>query len=414
MSIFIKVANQRMCLYSPLKELVSGSQEFVRFEFVFNKDWDNLTTFAQFTQNGIAYNQYLDENNGVYLPPEIKEGTCTLMLYGSRDKVIATTNYLTLKISKDILIKDAQSTEITESLYNQLVTKVDTFMSEAIVHIDESIEKEMLHYVENELATFDFIKIVSVLPEIGLVNRFYLIPKSNAQNNDLFDEYIWVNKGTEIEPNWSWEWMGTKQVEVDLNDYVKNTDYATTNKAGLVYPTGYGGVTVTSTGGLNLKGLTQQQIIDRNNQIALKPTDLDYAVKVGLTTNTEDWTEDEKTSARELVGAVGETDFPTSNKAGVVKILASQGIKINDSGVLSLQAANNALIDEKKNVTYPIMSNKIDYAVKVGLTTNTETLTEEEKAAACEWLGIDTLVGDIETALDSIIAIQESLIGGDA
>jgi hypothetical protein len=138
-----------MCAHFPLNELVSGSQEFVRFEFIFNKNWDELTTFAQFTQNGVAYNQYLDENNSVYLPPEIQAGTCTLMLYGSRDKVIATTNYLTLTITKDILVSDAQSTEITESLYSQLVSKIDTFMSEAVTHIDQSIEQEMLDYLES-------------------------------------------------------------------------------------------------------------------------------------------------------------------------------------------------------------------------------------------------------------------------
>lgn len=33
-------------------------------------------TFAQFMQNGVAYNQYLDEENSAYLPPEIGVGTC--------------------------------------------------------------------------------------------------------------------------------------------------------------------------------------------------------------------------------------------------------------------------------------------------------------------------------------------------
>lgn len=149
MSALINVVNQKMCIHSPLDEFVSDSQEFVRFEFIFDKNWSNLVTFAQFAQNGRAYNKYLDEKNSVCLPPEIKEGTCTLMLYGSKDKVIATTNYLTFKINKSNFISDAQSTEITESLYNQLVSKVDLFISETTEYIDKSIEAEMLHYLES-------------------------------------------------------------------------------------------------------------------------------------------------------------------------------------------------------------------------------------------------------------------------
>ena len=67
-------------------------------------------------------------------------------------------------------------------------------------------------YVDNEIATFDFIKVVDVLPEEGLPNRIYFIPKAESQTQDLFDEYIWVND--------TWEWLTTKQIEVDLTNYV--------------------------------------------------------------------------------------------------------------------------------------------------------------------------------------------------
>lgn len=57
----------------------------------------------------------------------------------------------------------------------------------------------------------------------------------------------------------------------------------------------------------------------------------------------------------------------------------------------------------------------LDYAVKKALTNPLNTTwTEEEKASARTLLGVDGLVGDIEAALDSIITIQESLIGGNA
>ena len=129
MSILVNVINQKMVMSSCNTELIAGSQQFVKFRFNLDEDWNGLVTFAQFRQGTNAYNQYLDGDNCAYLPPEIGAGTCTLMLYGSYDKTIGTTNYLTFKIGENILISDAQSTDISESLYNQLVTRIEALTS---------------------------------------------------------------------------------------------------------------------------------------------------------------------------------------------------------------------------------------------------------------------------------------------
>lgn len=67
----------------------------------------------------------------MYLPPEIVDGKFNVLLYGSGSNVIATTNYLTFEVDKNMLISDAQSTEITESLYNKLVNIVKTYASQS-------------------------------------------------------------------------------------------------------------------------------------------------------------------------------------------------------------------------------------------------------------------------------------------
>lgn len=143
MSINVNVVNQKMHIASHLDEIVAGSQNFVKFRFNLSDDWDGLVVFAQFKQNGVAYNQFLDEENIVCLPPEIQAGTCTMMLYGSYDTIIGTTNYLTLKITDNILVSDASSTDISESLYNQLVTMVDELrggdISQAIAATPETL-----------------------------------------------------------------------------------------------------------------------------------------------------------------------------------------------------------------------------------------------------------------------------------
>ena len=56
-------------------------------------------------------------------------------------------------------------------------------------------------YVDSELATFDFIKVVNSLPSEGLLNKIYLVPKKSndqASTNDLFDEYIWLEENVNL------------------------------------------------------------------------------------------------------------------------------------------------------------------------------------------------------------------------
>ncbi len=149
MKVTVNVQGQKLQVLQNKKEFVAGSQKFVRFEFTLDEDWENLLKFAQFRQNGVAYNQYLDDENGAYLPAEIGEGTCTMMLYGSGGEIIGTTNYVTLTIDKNNLISDASSTEISESLYQQLVTKMNALSSwngqsvSDLVEADKELQRQI-------------------------------------------------------------------------------------------------------------------------------------------------------------------------------------------------------------------------------------------------------------------------------
>ena len=68
--------------------------------------------------------------------------------------------------------------------------------------------------------------IVEQLPEVGSGDTLYFVPKEDPETQDLYDEYMYVDN--------DWERLGEKQIVIDLTDYVKNTDYATAQKGGVV------------------------------------------------------------------------------------------------------------------------------------------------------------------------------------
>ena len=153
MELLVNVNNQKLRLATNLKSLVAGSQQFIKLTFNLSEEWDDLLTFAQFIQGENAYSQYLDENNSVYLPHEIQAGTCKVILYGTGSQgegsqIIATTNYLEFTIDENITVANASSTEISQSLYDQLANQFNT-----IAHLDQSQYGSMIMQQVNKLTS---------------------------------------------------------------------------------------------------------------------------------------------------------------------------------------------------------------------------------------------------------------------
>lgn len=124
-------------------------------------------------------------------------------------------------------------------------------------------------------------------------------------------------------PDYWWDGEKAQQLEtqkVDLSEYVKNTDYATSEKGGVVKTLSSYGISTVTNGFIAINASSKNDILNKTSQNKpIVPFNIDYAVKTGVTTNTIELTDDEKTSARTWLGAVGSTDYATSVKAGIVK-----------------------------------------------------------------------------------------------
>ena len=94
-----------------------------------------------------------------------------------------------------------------------------------------------------------------------------------------------------------------------------------------------------------------------------------------------------ETQKADLIDYVKFTDYASQTVFGVVKGNTANGVGVSKDGTLYVEPSYNTEINDKKSHRKPIVPAMLDYAVKVGLTTNTITLTDEEKALALAWLG---------------------------
>jgi hypothetical protein len=167
---------------------------------------------------------------------------------------------------------------------------------------------------KGEAGVVEFI-VVAELPTKDIKNAIYLLPEKDADGSNLFAEYIYVNG--------KWEQIGSASVEINLDEFVKKTDYATGTVAGVVR-VGAGlkmepyGLLITNPAGLS-------SIDARANKNApIVPNTVDYAVRAALTNpKNVTWSEGNKTAARETLGAASADELSkTSADVKAVELIA--------------------------------------------------------------------------------------------
>ena len=242
----------------------------------------------------------------------------------------------------------------------------DFLGEESLLRLLELIKTELSKYVKSEegkgLSANDFttelcnklndidpnaiglhvnFKVVSELPTENIEEVIYLVPSPDAEGDNTFDEYIYIDG--------AWEKLGNAVVKVNLDEYVKKTDYATRENAGVArVPNSFGSG---DCWGVMLASTNKNLMIRRaTNDIITARVPIDYI----------------------------------------------------DSGHSS---ANMTFPICPANLDYAVVQVLTNY--------KGEALTDEEKAAAQSWLGITDAIGDISSALDELHTYAQSLAGGD-
>ena len=95
-----------------------------------------------------------------------------------------------------------------------------------------------------------------------------MVPQVGGEIPNMYNEFMFING--------NWEKIGSSAV--DLTDYVKNTDYATKDTAGVIKVDGNYGITI-SNGVLKLNGASNANIDNGTGSGAIMASNIKYAVK---------------------------------------------------------------------------------------------------------------------------------------
>ena len=209
------------------------------------------------------------------------------------------------------------------------------------------------------------LSIVDTLPSIGEKMTLYLVPKEGT-NNDVYDEYIWVEQTS------SFEFLGT--TAVDLTDYVKNTDYASANTAGVVKVSDAFGIIKNEDGALYTARASLESYKAKSKHYAIGKDTLENIkndlVKRAVTENDIVLTDEEKTNACNWLGV---------SKTGVIKLTET-----------SVELATNTIYNAEEMVALYITFPQVDeqYVSQLNFTSGA-TATAFTAPDTIKWIGND-------------------------
>lgn len=234
-----------------------------------------------------------------------------LTIYSGED-IVASYSKFYLEAKEKIVTDEEIPEELPSWIddYNAKIIMIETAIedTEKAIENANNVASELLEAKENgefkgekgdkgdkgDAGSVKFIVVTELPIENIDESAIYMKLITESEEQNKYEEFIYVNG--------EWESLGIAQVEVNLDDYVKNTDYATSTKVGVVKAPVWGGL-ATVDGSIFIDQATDAQIIAKLEPYKpLTTTKIDLATKVGITTNTIALTEQEQVNACNWLG----------------------------------------------------------------------------------------------------------------
>ena len=152
---------------------------------------------------------------------------------------------------------------------------------------------------KGDAGAIKFITVVELPTENIDESAIYLVPIENPDGENRFTEYAYIDG--------KWETLGAISIQVDHSEYVKFTDYAEEDKAGVSFVgnKNYTGITINGNHMLELTNPSEYVITHPTlYNVAVTSRNLYRWIKQGIAYNEETFSSEEKASACGTIGAV--------------------------------------------------------------------------------------------------------------
>lgn len=294
-TIKVQVAGKAAKNLTPEEKIVCRNSDY-KVEFEFDEPWEEheLKT-ALFVYNGASVPVPFS-GNICEVPVLYNTTLCAIGVFAG-DLITTTPAYADCE--KSIGDLGGEIPPPTEDVYNKLVQMIESGMLKG-----EQGEKGDKGD-KGDAGAIKFIPVASLPTENIDGSAIYLLPNEGSEEENRYSEYVYIDG--------KWEKLGEIKVQFEPTEFVKFTDWASDNVTGVARWVSGLGLKVDQYGRGQLVRAGEGDISAKTQEYKpIVPKTLDYAVKVGVTTNSETLTDEEKASACEWLGAV-KKDTKSSN-----------------------------------------------------------------------------------------------------
>lgn len=346
--------------------IVCGNDDY-EIEFAFDEEWAGVEAkTAYFIANGVTLPPVPFKGNKCPVP---KLSNTTALSVGVSAGDLKTTTDAVISCRKSIRCKCGAPVPPKQDVYDRIMQMINDGMLRG--ERGDKGEKGD----KGDAGSIKFIPVAELPTENIDDSAIYLLPVADSTEENRFTEYVYIDG--------KWETIGAITVQVDHSEYVKVTDYATASKAGVVRARndfGISSVYVDGNGTLSTICATEAELKSKTSPYKpIVPSNSDKAWKISATSNTEEWTDDDKAAACKLLGALKPV-LPTGSGLFLVTI--------TKDGTAYWQKMSTAV----SNNSVPISNSK----------GNIKTNTPEDPKDCTNKEYVDGLIAELRAAIEAL------------
>ena len=224
---------------SPDIKLVQNDYNSTKFLFQFDFEEDYAKVFQMKYPSGTSWIKEIinnelvlvDEKNTENVPVLIENGLYKfdIAIYDGNSK-LTTTDESYFNVRSEIQGENVELDDrvpILDNLINETrkavneADNLDIDIEDSVVTItkkDGTVKSENVKGDKGDKGEPGAIKmrILDELPATGSDDTLYFIKIQNPTDNNLYEEYVWIDN--------KWEFLGNKNIDIDLTDYQKKSE----------------------------------------------------------------------------------------------------------------------------------------------------------------------------------------------